>query len=145
MSQAKALLPPIDAQNAPFWEAAKKGELVIQSCAKCARWLHPPRPMCPDCHSLQQVWKRVSGRGTIWSYVVPHPPLLPEFMDVAPFPVITVALDEDPTVRLLGNLVKGPGGAINEIEPSSIRIGEPVRVIFEPLTPEVHLPRWVRA
>jgi hypothetical protein len=145
MSQAKALLPPIDELNAPFWEAAKKSELVIQSCAACSRWLHPPRPMCPDCHSRQQVWKRVSGRGTIWSFVVPHPPLLPEFRDVAPFPVIAVALDDDPSVRLLGNLVTGPGGAINEIDPKSIRIGEPVRVIFEPLTPEVHLPRWVRA
>lgn len=145
MSQAKALLPPIDELNAPFYEAARKGELQLMQCAKCERWLHPPRPMCPDCHSTQTRWKRVSGRGTIWSFVVPHPPLLPEFMDVAPYTVITVTLDEHQSLRLLGNLVKGPGGAINEIDPASIRIGEPVTVIFEPLTPEIHLPRWVRA
>jgi hypothetical protein len=34
-------------------------------------------------------------------------------------------------------------GAINEIDPASIRIGEPVRVVFARVE-DVLLPRWVR-
>ena len=47
-----------------------------------------------------------------------------------PFPVVTVTLDEKPSLRMVGNLVTGPGGAINEVDPATIEIGEPVRVVF---------------
>ena len=87
----------------------------------------------------------MSGRGAVWSYVVPHPPLLPAFMPVAPYNVIVVALDEDPTIRLVGNLVTAPDGEINEIDPATIRIGEPVTVVFHPVGDEITMPRWVRA
>jgi uncharacterized OB-fold protein len=77
--------------------------------------------------------------------VVPHPPLLPEFAALAPYNVIVVSLDEDPTIRLVGNLVPREGGAINEMDPATIRIGAPVRVVFERVSDEVALPRWVLA
>jgi uncharacterized OB-fold protein len=88
---------------------------------------------------------RVSGRGTIWSWIVPHPPLLPWFSARAPYNVILVALEEDPSVRLVGNLVARPGGGIGEVDPARIRIGAQVCVSFEPVTDEIHLPRWVLA
>ncbi|MBW2274903.1 MAG: OB-fold domain-containing protein, partial [Deltaproteobacteria bacterium] len=78
-------------------------------------------------------------------FVVPHPPLLPQFGELAPYNVVLVALDEDPTVRLVGNLVARQGGPINEIDPASIEIGAALRVIFEPVTEEIHMPRWVLA
>ena len=74
----------------------------------------------------------MSGAGTIWSFVVPHPPLLPAYAELAPYNVIVVALDEDPTIRFVGNLVAGPDGPINEIDPATIAIGEPVEVVFSP-------------
>ena len=90
----------------------------------------------------------MSGKGSIWSFVVPHPPLLPAYTPFAPFPVITVTLQEGPTLRMVGNLVNGPGGAINEIDPATIVIGEPVHVVFSALRrpdgTDVHLPQWVR-
>ena len=58
--------------------------------------------------------------------------------------MITVALDEDPTLRLVGNLVARPDGPINEVDPATIRIGEPVRVVFQQVE-DVWLPRWMRA
>jgi uncharacterized OB-fold protein len=59
--------------------------------------------------------------------------------------VVVVTLDEDPTLRLVGNLVTSAEGAIGEVDPAAIEIGAPVRVVFAPLTDEVALPRWVRA
>ena len=138
-------LPEVDGTTAGFWEGCRHGELRMQACGDCGRLRFPPRPMCPWCRSLAARWQAVSGRGTVWSFVVPHPPLLPAFMPVAPYNVVVVALDEDPTLRLVGNLLASPDGAINEVDPATIEIGEPVRVVFQPLADDVHLPRWVRA
>jgi hypothetical protein len=74
--------------------------------------------------------------------------LLPAYSPFAPFPVITVTLEESPAIRMVGNLVSGPQGAINEINPRSIVIGEAVTVVFSPRQrPDgtlVFLPAWVR-
>jgi hypothetical protein len=91
----------------------------------------------------------MSGKGTLWSFVVPHPPLLPAYSEIAPYNVIVVALDEDPNIRFVGNLVTGPQGSINEIDPSTIEIGEPVEIVFSVLSradgSSIAMPRWVRA
>ena len=140
-----APLPFIDELTAPFWEGTLAGELRMQACAACGRMRFPPRPMCPWCRSLEWTWPVVSGLGTVWSFVVPHPPLLPAFQPVAPYNVVVVALDEDPMLRLVGNLVASPDGPINEIDPATIGIGERVRVVFQRVADDVALPRWVRA
>jgi hypothetical protein len=138
-----APLPAVAADSAPFWQAACRGELVIQACASCGALRHPPRPMCPRCRSLDSTWQPMSGRASIWSFVVPHPPLLPAFEPVAPYNVCVVALDEDPTIRLVGNLVAAEGAAINSVDPTTIEIGQPVRVVFERVADDVALPRFV--
>ena len=142
---AEVLLPAIGEDEAPFFEAAKSSELRIQQCSGCERLRHPPRPMCPWCHSSQSKWALMSGRGTIWSFVVPHPPLLPQFTDIAPYNVIVVTLDEDPKIRLLGNLVNKADDVINTVDPSTIRIGDEVQVVFNELNDEITIPRWVLA
>ena len=139
------LLPDLDdVDTHPFWEGSARGELLVQHCAECGRSRMPPRPMCPWCNSIRQEWKAKSGRGTIWSFVVPHPPLLPAYEKFAPYNVITVALDDDPSIRFVGNLVASPDAAINSVDPKTIRIGEKVRVVFQQVD-DVHLPRWIRA
>jgi hypothetical protein len=104
--------------------------------------------MCPHCQSTERHWVPVSGRGTIWSFVVPHPPLLPAYAALAPYVVIAVALDESPALRMVGNLVTRADGAINEVDPKTIEIGEAVRVAFSgrqrPDGSEVLLPVWLR-
>jgi uncharacterized OB-fold protein len=145
MTADSFLLPYVDDDGAPFWEGIAQGELRMQACASCGALRFPPRPMCPKCQSLESTWQVMSGRGTVWSFVVPHPPLLPAYAEVAPYNVIVVALDEDPTLRLVGNLVADAGGPINGVDPATIEIGEPVRVVFPAPIEDVVLPRWVRA
>lgn len=99
--------------------------------------------MCPQCRSLDSTWVTTSGRGTIWSFIVAHPPLLPAYAELAPYNAIVVALDENPSIRFVGNLVASAEGAINEIDPAGIEIGEPVEVVFAKVE-EVTLPRWRR-
>lgn len=138
------LLPKISVESAPFWEGASAGELRIQACSRCKRLRFPPRPMCPWCQSTERHWQAMSGRGTIWSFIVAHPPLLPGYAELSPFNVITVALDDDPTIRVVGNLVSSGDGPINEIDPSTIEIGEAVSVVFAHLTDSITFPRWIR-
>lgn len=139
------LLPRIDAVSEPFWEGARRGELRVQRCPDSGRLLFPPRPMSPWGRHREPVWTVVSGLGTLWSFAVPHPPLLPQFAERAPYNVIAVALDEDPRIRLVGNLVAAAGAPIDSVDPATIEIGSRVRVVFERLTDEIHLPRWVQA
>jgi uncharacterized OB-fold protein len=143
--QSGFLLPDLrEPTAAGFWEGTARRELLVQACDACGTWRMPPRPMCPVCRSITVRWEPTSGRGTIWSYSVPHPPLLPAYSALAPYNVIVVALDENPSIRFVGNLLASPDGAINEIDPGTIRIGEPVRVVFQQVE-DVALPRWVRA
>jgi hypothetical protein len=139
------LLPDLDDEiSAPFWAGTERGELLVQTCASCGARRMPPRPMCPVCRSLDHTWDAMSGRATIWSFAVPHPPLLPAYSDLAPYNVIVVALDEDPMLRFVGNLLARPGGPINEIDPATIQIGEPVTVTFTKVD-DVSLPHWLRS
>jgi uncharacterized OB-fold protein len=125
-------LPRITAENRPFWEAARRHELRLQRCDDCGRFRYPPAPVCPDCLSEGAAWTRVSGRGTISTWVVFHKPYFESFAGDLPYNVIQVELAEGP--RLTANLV---GSAAGEI-----RVGMPVEVVFDDVTPEITLPRF---
>jgi hypothetical protein len=138
------LLPDIhEPTSAPFWAGCERGELLVQTCASCGLRRMPPRPMCARCRSIDVRWEPTSGHGQIWSFIVPHPPLLPAFEAVAPYNAIIVELEEDPLIRFAGNLVLAADGEINEIDPSTIEIGQRVRVVFHRID-DVALPRWMR-
>lgn len=125
------LLPDLeDLDSAPFWQGAARGELLVQACADCNQRRMPPRPMCFRCRSLRSRWERLSGEGKIWSFVICHPPLLPAYEALAPYNVIVVECEEDPTIRLLGGLVKDPSSALGNEDPARLAIGAPVRVVF---------------
>jgi uncharacterized OB-fold protein len=134
-----------DPLDAPFWAAALRGELVVQRCRGCGTRRFPPRPMCPACQSMELAWEPVSGRGRVWSFVVPHPPLLPSFAAIAPYAVVLVELEDDPSIRMVGNLLPSAEGEINEVDPRTVTIGMPVRVVFQTVASDVALPRWIAA
>lgn len=138
------LLPDVDDEDgAPFWAGTASGELRVQACGGCGRLRFPPRPMCPHCQSLATRWRPVSGRGAIWSFAVVHPPLLPAYAALAPYPVVVVALAEDETLRMVGNIVAAADAPINSVSPRDLAIGQEVRATFAEVE-GVHFPRWVR-
>ncbi|MDX2522700.1 Zn-ribbon domain-containing OB-fold protein [Streptomyces europaeiscabiei] len=133
------LTPVVDDDGAPFWEYAAQGELRIQACADCGELRFPPRPCCPHCRSFATDWRRVTGRGRIWSYVLPHPPLLPDYAEQAPYNVVLVELTDAPRIRLVGNLVSEPGARLDSVPVERLRIGARVQVVFT----ATGLPQWV--
>ncbi|MEB8341748.1 Zn-ribbon domain-containing OB-fold protein [Streptomyces endophyticus] len=141
---SQLLTPTPDDDGAPFWEYAASGELRIQACANpdCGELRFPPRPCCPHCQSFDSEWRRMSGRGRVWSYVIPHPPLLPAYAAQAPYNAIVVELAEAPRIRLVGNLVSAPDAPLNSVDPDRIKIGARVQVAFTEVD-GVTVPRWV--
>ncbi|MEU1348794.1 OB-fold domain-containing protein [Streptomyces sp. NPDC005786] len=138
------LLPVVDEDGAPFWEYAARGELSVQACAAdgCGKLRFPPRPCCPHCQSFESEWRVMSGRGRIWSYVLPHPPLLPAYAAQAPYNAVIVELADAPEIRLVGNVVSGPDAPLNSVDPARLRIGAAVKAVFCPASPGATLVRW---
>ncbi|HTT42770.1 MAG TPA: Zn-ribbon domain-containing OB-fold protein [Steroidobacteraceae bacterium] len=103
-----------------FWEGAARGELLGQRCADCHKLVFPPRPMCPACHSVKREVVRLSGRGEVYSWIMPrHPPPV-GFADA---PIVALIELEEGT-RFVSNLV--------DIGFSEVRAGLPVEVTFVP-------------
>lgn len=112
--------PILTPDAAFFWEGAKRGELLAQRCADCGSLQHPPRPMCPACHSVHREEVRLSGRGEVYSWIIPrHPPAVGF---TRPPVVAVIQLEEG--IRIVSNVVG--------VADDQVAIGLQVEVQFEP-------------
>jgi len=132
MSTSKPVPVPTP-ETRPFWDGAAAGELRIQRCLDCTTPYFYPRPVCPHCHSTKVEWFTVSGRATLYSYVINHRPA-PGFADDAPYAIAVVQLAEGP--RMMSNIV----GIENT--PENLVLDMPLRVTFEERG-DVHLPQFM--
>jgi uncharacterized OB-fold protein len=119
-------------EDAPFWEWCRRHELRIQRCDDCGTFRHHPRPRCPECRSTNATWTAVRGTGTVASYTICYPPVLPAFADRVPYNAVVIELDEGPF--LVSNLV--------DIDNDAIDVGLPVEVTFVDLDDDLTLPQF---
>lgn len=113
-------LPRPSEDSAPFWDAAFRGELRMQQCAECGHVRFPPALLCARCLSESCEWVRLSGRGTVYSWIVVHQSQHPAFNADVPYNVAIIELEEGP--RLHTNIIQCPN--------DEIYIGMPVEVAF---------------
>jgi uncharacterized protein len=128
------LQPRLDVDNRFFWASGADGRLRLLRCADCSRFVHPPAPVCPECLGHDLAPEAVSGRATVASFTVNQQQWIP---GSEPYVIAWVAIDEQPDVRLTTNLV--------EVDEGDVRIGMPVKVVFEAITDEVYLPLFTPA
>ena len=124
LEQAEApfrILPALSDRNRFFWTSGGDGRLRFLQCGSCEKLVHPPLPRCPGCHSKDLAPQAVSGRARVHTFTVNHQPWMPG--PELPFVVAIVEIEEDPSVRLMTNLVG--------IAPEDAEIGLRVRVVFE--------------
>jgi uncharacterized OB-fold protein len=114
------MLPPLDAVNRPFWTGGAKGQLLIQRCTACGRWVHPPVERCAVC-SGELVPEPVSGNGTVLTFTVNLHAYNPDVPP--PYVIAVVVLDEQEDLRLPTNIV--------ECDPEAVCIGMRVCGLFE--------------
>ena len=127
-------LPRQDTDNKPFWAATKDGKFLLHFCKDCGDTRFPPGPVCPKCLSPEQDWKPASGEGTLESWVDFHRAYWDGFKDELPYRVCLVRLAEGPVV--VSSLVD---------KTDNLRMGAPVKVVFDAVTDEVTLPRFTLA
>ena len=132
MAEVAKPVPSVTPQLAPFFEAARKGVLVVQKCDSCGRLRFPPRNLCSHCLSTRSSWTTVSGRGEVFSFNIMHQVYHPAFAAEMPYAVVVVQLEEG--ARMVSNLVG--------VKPQEIKCGMPVEVVFEKLNDEVTLPKF---
>jgi len=130
-----APLPQPGLDDAPFYEAARRGELRLQRCTDCGAFRHYPRPICPQCQSTRHSWELSSGLGVIHTWTIVHGPTLPAFQDQLPYNVVDVRLDEGVHFQ----------SQVLDCAPAEIFAGMRVRAVFVPVDEDVALVKFRRA
>lgn len=126
-------LPQPDEISEPFWAACREGRLVLQRCADCATFQHPPEFLCHHCRSENLTWQEVAQTGTVYTAVNVTHQVFPGTENLLPYNIVLVEVD-GAGIRVFGNVL----GAAYE----DIKIGAPVDLMFDPVSEDITLPRW---
>src|SRR5438128_12512373 len=118
--QPRRPIPPDDPDLAPFWEACRRHEFVLQRCNNCGSYIWHPRMFCGNCQSTDLEWVKSNGTGKIYSYTIVYQAGHPFFGDKVPYVVGLVELDEG--IQVLSNVV--------DVDPAKMEVGMPGAVTF---------------
>ncbi|HSV80472.1 MAG TPA: Zn-ribbon domain-containing OB-fold protein [Ramlibacter sp.] len=116
----------------PYWDGMRDGKIVIQKCADCGAFTHPPGPRCTSCLSPNREYVALSGLGTVYTYTVTHRAMHEEFKPDLPYVICYVRLDEGLTIV----------SWLRDVAPQDVRIGMRVQAMFEKIDDETTLHRF---
>ena len=112
-----------ESNSEPFWEGAKARELRYQQCNDCNAIIFYPRIMCTNCGSRNFTWRTSKGEGTVYTWSVIRQTRNPRFVEIAPYAIAYIDLDEG--FRIMSTIV----GVENPI--TDIDCGQRVRLEWE--------------
>lgn len=119
--------------DAPYWDSARARQLRLQRCQDCGTWRFPPSTICAQCLSESYAWEPISGRGTIWSWIVMHQHYFPAGLQRdLPYNVIFVTLEEGP--QMISTLV--------DCDIDSAVCGAEVDIAYDECEPNLILPKF---
>lgn len=123
-------LPTVSGETRPFWDACRRGQLLIQKCDRCGEFQFYPRGICANCWSEDIRWVTASGKGTVWTFTVTYQNRTPGFAEDVPYVLALVELEEG--VRMFTNII--------ECQPRDVSIGMPVEVTFVQANNQISVP-----
>ena len=112
--------------TARFWAAAAEGRLELPRCRSCGRLCWYPKESCSYCGGSDFVWEQVAGRARLFSWAVVRNVFLPQYREKVPYLTGLVSLDEDPSVRLVTEIIDADVDALD--------VDQPMEVVFRALT-----------
>ena len=116
-------VPAPDGLDAPYWEAAKEGRLMLQRCADCGTYQWGPEWTCHNCCSENLEFVEVPPRARIYSYERVWHPVHPALNEQGPYIIVLVEFPDHDGARMVGNLLGDPH--------QEVQIGSPVEAVFE--------------
>ena len=127
--------PDIFEDMKSFWVAMKEHKFVLWHCKVCGAWYWPPascrnHPNEPYMENME--WKQASGKGKVFTYTIPYWAFHPGFKDEVPYIYALIEMEEGPLF---------PSNVI-DCDPSEIKVGLPVEIIFEDVDGEFTLPKF---
>ena len=123
-----------NAWTRPFWDAAARHELVAAQCAQCGSFRMPPTPFCPQCQSQAIDWRKLSGRGTVYSYTVVERAIFAGMEAHLPYVPAVIELEGAGGARLISNVV--------DVEVGEIAVGMALTLVWDDHASGVALPRF---
>ena len=139
------LLPQPDRITEGYWDALREHRLVLQRCGGCETFQHPPDRTCRFCPGEDMTWEEVSGKGTLYTYVIVTQGILGPWRGHDPYNVIQVLPDEvDPdTVSIHNNATYNVvyGNAV-EVANEDLKVGMAMEAVFDDVTEYVTILRW---
>ena len=132
MSLQKRPRPEPDRDSAPWWEAVRRHELVVQRCDGCGVKRFPARAICNRCRSRSSTWVPSAGTGRVVSWIVNHQVFMPALADEVPLAILYVRLDDGDGIHMYGNLV-GDAAIVPDL---------PVEAVFVDVADDVTLVQW---
>lgn len=115
-------------QSQPFWDGARRRQLVFQRCGECQAPTHTPALVCSRCGAGSLSWEASSGRGVVYSWTTVWRPQTPAF--TVPYTPIIVDVEEG--WQMLSNLIG--------CEHDAAQVGLRVQVEFHRLDDDITLP-----
>ena len=116
----------------PFWDAARRHELVLPRCNNCSLTFFYPRERCPDCLSDDLDWIQSSGKGQVHSFTIIEQPVNRAFLEDVPYVYAMIQLNDGP--RMISNVV--------ECDIEDVKINMPVEAVFDDVSPDVTLVKF---
>ena len=130
-------LPEAIAFEAPYWEAARRGELTLQRCVGYDVFLHPPQLSAPHwCPGAKLEWVTFGSDivGTLYTFTIVHRAFNKAFLDDAPYAIAMCDIAQAPGARVMANVIGIPL--------DDIRIGMPLRMVWQPRGDDYMMPQW---
>jgi uncharacterized OB-fold protein len=125
-------IPSADESTQEYWDAARRGVLLIKRCAACTKPHFYPRPFCPYCWSTEVHWEEASGRAVLYTYSIVRRNDLAPFTDRVPYVAGIVDLAEGP--RAMTDIV--------EVGLDDVHIGMELVATFVEIAPGVTVPMF---
>lgn len=93
--------PVINTLNAPYWEAAAQGVLMLPRCLRTGRMFWPPAPVSPLPGGGPVAWEPAVQAGRLEALAVYHRPFQKAFARLVPYGIGMVRLDDGPCLHAL--------------------------------------------
>jgi uncharacterized protein len=128
-------VPRRNADNAPYWDGAAEGRLLLQRCRKSGQVWFYPRQISPATWDAADVeWFEASGLGEVHSFSIVHRASEPGYRPLTPFVVALIDLEEG--ARMMTNII-GPNAL-------GVAIEDKVRCVFEARGEGINVPQFLR-